>query len=149
MEVSSLCNFSKLCTFFVQFVTEVSPGLLHFLKSLVTNSPSSRITSRNGVACLAKLQRSVSTMARYTHPNLVVSASASSDFIDFVRDAVTVGRISQCVTVRNTERVHRSALSPSRERESRRGFVPAPRAFNLRITITPSLMYGRARTALT
>lgn len=43
-------------------------------------------------------------MARYTHPNLVVSASASSDFIDLVRDAVTVGRISQCVTVRNTER---------------------------------------------
>jgi len=48
-------------------------------------------------------------MARYTHPNLVVSAL--SDFIDLVRDAVTVGRISQCVTVRNTERVHRSALS--------------------------------------
>lgn len=61
-------------------------------------------------SCNVRFQR----WARYSHPNLVVFASASSDFIDLVRDAVTVGRISQCVTVRNTERVHRSALSPSR-----------------------------------
>jgi len=80
---------------------------------------SSRVPPRNGAT--ASLPPSFSARFSTARRDACIPIARSprrpsSDFIDLVRDTVTVGRISQGVTERNTERVHRSGSFPLAER---------------------------------